>query len=129
MRDCEFTVKLAITTGRIFLLKILAFNESYIRWEGFEICEINVNELRKWSKISINRTSEASPTLGCSIEISRDIYVSVGRSVGRLVCRSVGQSVSRSVGMSVVSKKCIGGITLPKRAHAQSQIWVVKTDL
>ena len=25
--------------------------------------------------------SEASPTLGCSIEISRDIYMSVGRSV------------------------------------------------
>ena len=45
----------------------------------------------------------------CSIEILRDIYMSVG--------------------MSVVSKKCVGGITWPKRAHAQSQIWAVKTDL
>ena len=31
--------------------------------------------------------------------------------------------------MSVVSKRCVGGITWPKRAHAQSQIWAVKTDL
>ena len=45
--------------------------------------------------------SEASPTLGCSIEISRDIHVSV--------C------------MSTVCKKCVGGITWPKDAHAQSQ--------
>ena len=37
--------------------------------------------------------------------------------------------VGRSVGMSAVSKKCVGGNTLPKRAHAQSQIWAVKTDL
>ena len=28
-----------------------------------------------------NWASEASPTLGCSIEISRDIYMSVGMSV------------------------------------------------
>ena len=41
----------------------------------------------------INWASEASPTLGCSIEISRDIYV---------------------VGMSVVCQiNCVGGITLP----------------
>ena len=65
-----------------------------------------------------NWASEARPTLGCSIEISRDIYMSVGH-----------QSVGWSVGMSVMSKKCVGGITWPKRAHAQSQIWAVKTDL
>ena len=48
--------------------------------------------------------SEASPTLGCSIEISRDIYV------GRSVC-----------------------LSCPKMrrlyAHALSQFWEVKTDL
>ena len=38
----------------------------------------------------------------------------VGQSVGRYVCRV---------------QKCVGGITWPKRAHAQSQIWVVKNDL
>ena len=32
----------------------------------------------------INWASEASPTLGCSIEISHDIYVSVGRYVCRV---------------------------------------------
>ena len=25
--------------------------------------------------------------------------------------------------------KCMGGITWPKHAHAQSQFWAVKTDL
>ena len=49
--------------------------------------------------------SEASPTLGCSIEIPRDIYIC------RYVCHVL---------------KCVGGITY---AHAQSQFWAVKTDL
>ena len=53
--------------------------------------------------------SEASPTPGCSIEISRDIYM----SVGRYVCRG---------------PKSVGGITWAKRAHAQSQYWAVKSD-
>ena len=57
-----------------------------------------------------NWASEAKTTLGCSIEISRDIYM----SVGRYVCRV---------------QICVGGITWSKRAHAQSQIWTVKTDL
>ena len=50
---------------------------------------------------SYNWASETSPTLGCSIEISGDIYMSVGGSVGRYVCRE---------------PKCVGGITC---AHAQ----------
>ena len=54
-----------------------------------------------------NWASEASPTLGCSIEISRDIC--------RYVC------------MSVVVQKSVGGITWAKRAHAQSQYWAVKS--
>ena len=58
--------------------------------------------------------SEVSPTLGCSIEISRDNILCVGRSVGRYVCRV---------------QNCIGGTTWPKQVHAESQIWVVKTDL
>ena len=46
--------------------------------------------------------SEASPTLGCSIEISRDIYTIWSICVGR------------SVGMSVVCQiNCVGGITWP----------------
>ena len=49
-----------------------------------------------------NWASEASPTLRCSIEISRDIYICW------YVCR------------------ILGGITY---AHAQSQFWAVKTDL
>ena len=62
------------------------------------------------SHIQNNWASEACPTLGCSIEISRDIYMSVGRSV----CLSWSKSV--------------GGITWAKRAHAQSQFWAVKSD-
>ena len=46
--------------------------------------------------------SEASPTLGCSIEISRDIYMSV--------CR-----------MSVICQiNCVGGITCGQRACSKS---------
>ena len=60
-------------------------------------------------KVCPNWASEASPTLGCSIEISRDIYM----SVGRYVCRG---------------PKSVGGITWAKRAHAQSQFWAVKSD-
>ena len=45
-----------------------------------------------------NWASEASPTLGCSIEILRDIYM--------CVCRG---------------PKTVGGITWAKCVHAQSQ--------
>ena len=54
-----------------------------------------------------NWVSEASPTLGCSIEISRDIYI--------CACVCCGP-------------KSIGGTTWAKRAHAQSQYWAVKSD-
>ena len=57
--------------------------------------------------VACNWASEASPTLGCSIEISHDIYV------GMYVCRG---------------PKSVGGITWAKRAHAQSQYWAVKSD-
>ena len=56
-----------------------------------------------------NWASEASPTLGCSIEISRDIYM----YVYMCVCRG---------------PKSVGGITWAKRVHAQSQYWAVKSD-
>ena len=49
--------------------------------------------------------SEASPTLGCSIEILRYIYV----------CRFVYKTIHMS--------ECVGGITRPKHTHAQSQFW------
>ena len=60
-----------------------------------------------------NWASEASPTLGSSIEISRDIMS---------VCMSVCLQKIRI-------PKCVGGITWSKHAHAQSQVWAVKTDL
>ena len=56
-----------------------------------------------------NWASEASPTLGCSIEISRDIYM----YIYIYVCLSYVKS---------------RGITWIKYAHAQSQYWVVKSD-
>ena len=62
---------------------------------------------------SNNWASEASPTLGCSIEISRDIYIYVGMYVGMYVCRG---------------PKSVGGNTWAKRAHAQGQYWAVKSD-
>ena len=59
--------------------------------------------------------SEASPTLGCSIEVSRDICVSVclWETIQKYVC-----------------KKYVGRITWwPKHAHAQGLFWAVKTEL
>ena len=57
-----------------------------------------------------NWASEASPTLGCSIEISRDIHIIY-------------------VHVSVICQiNCVGGITWIKHAHAQSQYWAVKFD-
>ena len=53
--------------------------------------------------------SEASPTLGCSIKMSRDIY----RYIIMCVC---------------CGPKRVGGITWSKCAHAQSQYWVVRSD-
>ena len=55
--------------------------------------------------------SEASPTLGCSIEISRDIYMSVGRSV----CLSWSKKRRRNyVGQTrACSKSVLGGKIRP----------------
>ena len=62
--------------------------------------------------------SEANPILGCSIEISHDIYIC------QYVCRFVyGKPIQK------IMPKCVGRITWPKHAHAQSQFWAVKTDL
>ena len=55
-----------------------------------------------------NWASEASPTLGCSIEISRGMSV-----VCMYVCRG---------------PKSVGGNTWAKLAHAQSQYCAVKSD-
>ena len=56
-----------------------------------------------------NWASEANPTLGCSIEILRDI----GMYICMCVCRS---------------PKSVGGFTWAKRAHAQSKYWAVKSE-
>ena len=64
---------------------------------------------RAWCALNkkiLNWASEASPTLGCSIEISRDIYIYM-----LSVCRS----------MSVVCQiNCVGGITCGPRACSKS---------
>ena len=59
--------------------------------------------------------SEASHTLGCSIEISRDIYI--------YVCLSYVKS--REITWNHVKSR---EITWIKHAHAQSQYWAVKSD-
>ena len=56
-----------------------------------------------------NWASEVSPTLGCSIEISRDIYP--------FVCLRMAKCVGE-----ITWPKCVGGITWPKHVHAQS-VW------
>ena len=48
----------------------------------------------------------------------RMIYMYVGMSV------CLGKPIQK-----LCMPKCVGGITWPKHAHAQSQIWEVKTDL
>ena len=67
----------------------------------------NSNSSASVSGGSGNWASEASPTLGCSIEIS------CGMSIGMYVCRG---------------PKSVGGNTWAKRAHAQGQYWAVKSD-
>ena len=62
------------------------------------------------SRIYIIGRAKRAPHLGCSIEISRDIYI-----------MSVCMYVYRG-------PKSVGGITWAKRAHAQSQYWAVKSD-
>ena len=78
-----------------------------------------MHAIQKRVYVSIhNWASEASPTLGCSIEISVDICMSVSRG---------GQSVGGSVGRYVCRvPKCVGGITC---VNAQSHFCAVKTDL
>ena len=68
---------------------------------------MDVLRIHQHSVLRCNWASEASPTLGCSIEISR------GMSVGMYVCRG---------------PKSVGGNTWAKRAHAQSQYCAVKSD-
>ena len=67
---------------------------------------LNINYLSIY-----NWASEASPTLGCSIEISRDIYMSVGRSV----CLSWSKKRRRNyVGQTrACSKSVLGGKIRP----------------
>ena len=59
-------------------------------------------------KYNCNWASEASPTLGCSIEISHDIYVSWFVYLPYVKMRR---------------QKYVA-----KHAHAQTQFWAVKTD-
>ena len=38
---------------------------------------MQIDDQDQWSALKYNWASEASPTLGCSIEISRDIYICI----------------------------------------------------
>ena len=62
--------------------------------------------------------------MGCSIEISRDIYYKYST-----LPRGISVYVAPKVGIFPDVQKYVGGITWLKRAHAESQIWAVKTDL
>ena len=57
--------------------------------------------------VLFNWASEASPTLGCSIEISRDIYMSVCMSV---VCQITWNHVNQT---RACSKSVLGGKIRP----------------
>ena len=60
--------------------------------------------------LSDNWASEASPTLGCSIEISRDIYI----YICRYVCRGPKKRRRNYVGQTrACSKSVLGGKILP----------------
>ena len=59
------------------------------------------------SSSDANWESEASPTLGCSIEISRDIYMSVCMSV---VCQITWNHVNQT---RACSKSVLGGKIRP----------------
>ena len=59
-----------------------------------------------FSNLFHNWASEASPTLGCSIEISRDIYI--------FMCLSWSKMRTQNY--------------VAKHAHAQGQFGAVKTD-
>ena len=63
--------------------------------------------------VSYERLGERA--LGCSIEILRDIYC---------ICTCVHMSVCLGKPIqNIYMAKCVGGITWPKHAHAQSQFW------
>ena len=49
-----------------------------------KLLKLNVFSGKDQAKGVFNWASEASPTLGCSIEISRDIYIYVGMYVCRM---------------------------------------------
>ena len=80
--------------------------ETYVRTDStIYTVRLIIEHPREWlASLADNLASEASPTPGCSIEISRDIYIDMS------VCR-----------MSVVCQiNCVGGITCGPRACSKS---------
>ena len=83
--------------------------QNFLQTIYFEVIGVRAKRARHSQVCSIenrgyNWASEASPTLGCSIEISRDIIYMLS------VCR-----------MSVVCQiNCVGGITYGPRACSKS---------
>ena len=71
--------------------------------------EIVEMELSNWA-------SEASPTLGCSIEILRDIYICMSTIV-------YGKTIQKNCML-----KRVGGIKYSKHTHAQSPFWEFETS-
>ena len=96
IRWCTCRVENILTLGKLlslwfcFLLHSILFLISQISYRTYKI--ISSYELARPIMgtiflVSYNWASEASPTLGCSIEISRGM--SVGMYVGMYVCMSV----------------------------------------
>ena len=79
--------------------KIETNNNSHLLSQAIQV-SFKLHNIISMLNITCNWASEASPTLGCSIEISRDIYIYMS-----VCCMSV-----------VCQINCVGGITYGQRA-------------
>ena len=75
------------------------------------------------AKVANNWASEASPTLGCSIEISRDNWASEASPT--LGCSiEISRDIIIMLSVCLVCQiNCVGGITYGPRACSKSFFW------